>query len=173
MLNPARIDQLDARILTQLDGDPTMTALALARALGVARNTVHARLRRLETNGALAAPSRRVELSALGYSLTAFIEISISQDLATEAYAALGSIPEIVEVHATTGDADLFAKVVAHDTEDLHRIAGSLLATPGVVRTNTKVSLSEVIPYRSSSLLDRLAGGRAADEAGTASGSAG
>ncbi|MBD8518499.1 Lrp/AsnC family transcriptional regulator [Plantibacter sp. CFBP 8804] len=157
MPHPATIDHLDARILTALDDDPSMTALALARTLGVARNTVHARLRRLETSGALGAPSRRVRLSALGYPLTAFIEISIRQDLATEAYAALESTPEIVEVHATTGDADLFAKVVAHDTEDLHRIAGVLLAAPGVVRTNTKVSLIEVIPYRSSSLLDRLA----------------
>jgi DNA-binding Lrp family transcriptional regulator len=156
MLHAATVDQLDARILNQLDTDPTMTALALSRTLGVARNTVHARLRRLETSGALAAPSRRVRLSALGYPLTAFIEISIRQDLATEAYAALESIPEIVEVHATTGDADLFAKVVAHDTEDLHRIAGVLLAAPGVVRTNTKVSLIEVIPYRPSSLLARL-----------------
>ncbi|TKK00259.1 AsnC family transcriptional regulator [Plantibacter flavus] len=160
MPHPATIDHLDARILTALDDDPSMTALALARSLGVARNTVHARLRRLETSGALAAPSRRVRLSALGYPLTAFIEISIRQDLATEAYAALESIPEIVEVHATTGDADLFAKVVAHDTEDLHRIAGVLLAAPGVVRTNTKVSLIEVIPYRASTLLDRLAEGQ-------------
>ncbi|CAH0183095.1 Lrp/AsnC family transcriptional regulator [Plantibacter cousiniae (nom. nud.)] len=162
MPHPATIDHLDARILTALDDDPSMTALALARTLGVARNTVHARLRRLETSGALAAPSRRVRLSALGYPLTAFIEISIRQDLATEAYAALESIPEIVEVHATTGDADLFAKVVAHDTEDLHRIAGVLLAAPGVVRTNTKVSLIEVIPYRASTLLDRLAAGTSA-----------
>ncbi|OAN30733.1 AsnC family transcriptional regulator [Plantibacter sp. H53] len=162
MPHPATIDHLDARILTALDDDPSMTALALARSLGVARNTVHARLRRLETSGALAAPSRRVRLSALGYPLTAFIEISIRQDLATEAYAALESVPEIVEVHATTGDADLFAKVVAHDTEDLHRIAGVLLAAPGVVRTNTKVSLIEVIPYRASTLLDRLAVGPSA-----------
>lgn len=158
MLNPTRIDQLDARILTQLDHDPSMTALALSRTLGVARNTVHSRLRHLETNGSLGAPSRRVRLSALGYPLTAFIEVSISQDLAAQAYEALAGIPEIVEVHATTGDADLFAKVVARDTEDLHRIAGELLASPGVVRTNTKVSLIEVIPYRTSSLLDRLVG---------------
>lgn len=156
MPSSGSIDQLDARILAQLDIDPSMTALALSRALGIARNTVHARLRRLETSGALAAPSRRVELSALGYALTAFIEISISQELAAEAYAALGSIPEIVEIHATTGAADLLAKVAARDTADLHRITGSMLTISGVVRTNTAVSLEEVIPFRTSSLLDRL-----------------
>ncbi|MGK9148098.1 Lrp/AsnC family transcriptional regulator [Plantibacter flavus] len=152
----AVIDPLDARILTALDADPSTTALALARTLGVARNTVHARLRRLESNGALAAPSRRVELSALGYSLTAFIEISISQESADDAYAALEAIPEIVEVHATTGDADLFAKVVARDTADLHRITGVLLGSPGIVRTSTAVSLGEVVPFRTSSLLAQL-----------------
>ena len=41
------LDSLDARLLLALDDDPDATILALARTLGVARNTVHARFARL------------------------------------------------------------------------------------------------------------------------------
>ncbi len=60
------LDATDARILSALDDDPAATALALSRTLGLARNTVHARLRRLESGGALGPVSRRIRPSALG-----------------------------------------------------------------------------------------------------------
>jgi len=47
MLIMTAIDPLDARILLALDDDPEATTLALSRRLGIARNTVHARLRRI------------------------------------------------------------------------------------------------------------------------------
>ncbi|MGW1272293.1 Lrp/AsnC ligand binding domain-containing protein [Streptomyces sp. NPDC002491] len=31
-------------------------------------------------------------------------------------------MPEVIEAHTTTGDADLMLRVVARDTVDLHRI---------------------------------------------------
>lgn len=151
------IDATDARILAALDEDPTASALALSRTLGLARNTVHARLRRLEAGGALGPVSRRARPSALGYPLVAFIEIAISQATLHEAYGALAAIPEIVEMHATTGAADLLAKVVARDTADLHRITTLLLEIEGVQRTSTAVSLEEVVPPRMAPLLARRA----------------
>ena len=42
-----RFDALDARLLLALDEDPFATVVALAQRLGVARNTVQTRLRRL------------------------------------------------------------------------------------------------------------------------------
>jgi DNA-binding Lrp family transcriptional regulator len=47
------IDGLDARIILALDDDPDATILSLSRTLGIARNTVHARLRHLAEDGAL------------------------------------------------------------------------------------------------------------------------
>lgn len=157
MTNMTPLDATDARILSALDDDPAATALALSRTLGLARNTVHARLRRLESGGALGPVSRRIRPSALGYPLVAFIEIAISQGTLREAYGALGDIPEIVEMHATTGAADLLAKVVARDTADLHRITTLLLEIEGVQRTSTAVSLDEVVPPRMAPLLARRA----------------
>ncbi|MFF2345711.1 Lrp/AsnC family transcriptional regulator [Pseudarthrobacter sp. NPDC058119] len=157
MLSMHLIDALDAEILLTLDRDPQATVLSLSRTLGVARNTVHARLRRLANDGSLAPFSQRVRTEALGLPLIAFISISISQSSSDLAVAALQTIPEIIEMHATTGDADLMAKVAARGPADLHRITNAMLAIDGVVRTSTAMSLVEVMPTRTVPLLQAAA----------------
>lgn len=146
---------LDAEILRALDADPSLSVLGLSRVLGVSRNTVHAHLRRLEVSGALGDVSRRLDPSAMGYDLTAFVQISISQSAADEVFVGLAAIPEVVEVHSTTGDADLMAKVVARDAAGLRDVTAHIHSVDGVVRTSTVVSLGEVVAYRMSGLLDR------------------
>lgn len=48
--------------------------------------------------------------------MIAFVSLTIRQREEDVAVEGLTRIPEIVEVHFTTGDADLFARVVARDT---------------------------------------------------------
>ncbi len=153
MTSMPTLDPLDARIMLALDEDPNATTLAIARGLGVARNTVHARLQRIERAGVLKSPSRRLDPAALGYDLVAFVELSISQAGTDQAVAELAAIPEIIEMHATTGDADLLAKVLARDTTDLYRITKQMLEIPGVIRTSTMVSMVEVLPLGLAKLL--------------------
>jgi len=153
------IDATDARILLALDEDPQSSTMALATRLGLARNTVHARLRRLEDDGALQAHSRRVDTGALGRNLLAFMTLSVSQrESPADTAAALAAIPEVVEVLATTGDADLLARVVAVDTADLYRITEQVLAAPGVQRASTSIALADVVPLRVAPLLRERAG---------------
>jgi DNA-binding Lrp family transcriptional regulator len=154
MLSVKRIDAVDARILLALDDDPNATVLALSRTLGLARNTVHARLRRLTGDGTLKAFSRRVDPAALGYNLVAFVSLSVSQTNSSAALEGIRRIPEVIEAHSTTGDADLLAKVVAKDTEDLYRITNEILAIDGMVRASTVISLLEVSPVRLTALLE-------------------
>lgn len=151
------IDPLDARLLMALDDDPEATTLALARSLGVARNTVHARLSRLTRDGTLKGFSRRVDPAALGYALVAFVSIAISQSDDDAAITGLQAFPEVVEIHSTTGEADLLVKVVARDTQDLHRITSAILRIEEVVRTNTTISLVEAMPLRLRALLEAAA----------------
>ena len=153
------MDALDARILLALDDDPDATSLALARQLGIARNTLHARLSRLRATGAIGQYSRRIDPRALGRGLVAFISVELSQTTGHRATAALRSVPEVVEMHAITGEADLLLRVVARDTADLHRITGELLAVAEVVRTSTAISLLEEMPLRMRALLEQAADG--------------
>jgi DNA-binding Lrp family transcriptional regulator len=152
MLNMARIDALDARIILALDDNSDATILALSHALGTARNTVHARLRRLAEDGALRPFSQRLDLSALGYELVAFMSLSVSQT-DPGIVAGLLDLPEVISAHYTTGNADLLVQVVAKNTRDLHRITKAILAIDGVVRTSTAISLDQAIPYRPHALL--------------------
>lgn len=149
------LDAVDARILLALDADPQATTVALAQRLGLARNTVQAHRQRLESRH-LAAPSRRLGPSRLGYPLLAFVTMEISQGDLDETVAALLDVPEILELHATTGDGDLIARVVARDAEDLHRITRHMLTSPSVVRTRTSLALRELVGYRTDPLLTRL-----------------
>jgi DNA-binding Lrp family transcriptional regulator len=151
------IDALDARIMLALDDDPDATILALSRALGVARNTVHARLRRLAAEGALKPFSQRLDLAALGYGMLAFTSLSVSQ-ADPGIVTGLLRIPEVISAHYTTGDADILLQVVAKDTRDLHRVTMAILAIGGVTRTSTVISFREAIPYRPHALLAVAAG---------------
>jgi DNA-binding Lrp family transcriptional regulator len=157
MLSMTSIDGLDARIILALDDDPDATILSLSRTLGIARNTVHARLRHLADDGALKPFSQRLDLRALGYELVAFMSVSISQT-DPGIVAGLLAVPEVISAHYTTGDADILAQVVAKNTSDLRRITDAILAVDGVVRTSTAISLDEVIPYRPHALLRVAAG---------------
>ncbi|WP_246572956.1 Lrp/AsnC family transcriptional regulator [Kineosporia corallincola] len=158
MSNLTPLDATDARILLALDRDPQATVVALANDLKLARNTVQARLRRMNTNGALGRNSRRVEPEAVGYPLLAFVTVSIQQRMRVEATEALAGLPEIVELLATTGEGDMLCRVVARDTADLNRITEHLVDMPGIVRTSTSIVLRTVRPLRMDPLLEELAG---------------
>jgi DNA-binding Lrp family transcriptional regulator len=151
------VDSLDARILLALDEDPDATALALAQRLGIARNTLSARLHRLRESGALREFTRRVDPAHLGRGLVAFVSIALSQTDSAQAIATLRAIPEVIEMHRTTGEADLLVKVVVRDTGDLRRVTDGFLAAPGIVRTNTAISVGEEMPLRLRALIEQVA----------------
>ena len=147
------LDALDARILLALDDDPEITTLALARRLGVARNTAHARLRRLLDGGALRSFSHRVAPAALGHGLTAFVSLAIAQHGSVAAMAELERIPQVLELHATTGDMDLLLKVVARDTGHLYELTERIVAIEGVTRSSTSIALRSPVPSRVAPLI--------------------
>lgn len=152
------VDATDARILIALASEPRATVLALAERLHLSRNTVQARLTKLEHSGTLGSVERRVATDALGYPLTAFITAQVNQHQLAELADALEGIPEVIEVFGLSGETDLLIRVAAADAEDLYRIAGCILATPGVDRTTTALAMRELVPHRLTPLLRRTAG---------------
>src|SRR5882757_8148842 len=89
-------DRLDARLLLALIASPRATTVALAEQLGLARNTVHARLDRLDGSEALGSFERRIEPRVLGYPLRAFILTKVTQRKLDEVSVALAEIPEVL-----------------------------------------------------------------------------
>lgn len=151
------LDALDARLLLLLTDSPRLGVLECARRLGVARGTVQARLDRLTSSGVLGGFPPDLDLAALGYGLTAFAVLEIKQGRRAEVSAALAAIDEVVEVHATTGQGDLFARMVARSNADLQRVIDEVVEVPGVLRTYTSIALSTPVPHRVRPLLERVA----------------
>jgi DNA-binding Lrp family transcriptional regulator len=159
MRSEYRIDQTDARLLLALVTQPRASAIALTGQTGLSRNTVQARLARLEEQGVLNSFERQVPPAALGYPLTAYITTQVTQRRLDEVAAALASIPEVLQVDGISGQTDLLVHAVAADADDLYRVAGHILASPGVERTNISLVMRELVSYRVTPLLRRRAGG--------------
>lgn len=151
------MDALDAKLLLLLTDAPRLGVLECARRLGVARGTVQARLDRLTEQGVLGGFPPEVDMAAIGYGLTAFAIIEIAQGSRTEVAAGLTAIDQVCEAHATTGQGDLFVRIVARDHEDLQRVIDQVVGLPGVRRSNTSLALTTPIPPRVRPLLERIA----------------
>ncbi len=153
-----QLDATDLRILTALSLRPKASAVALATELGLSRNTVQARLVRLETSGALLPFEQRVNPAALGFGLVSFVHIHVRQRLLGSIVERLRAIPEIIEAHGVTGSADILARVVAGSAEELFRVNGQILAIEGVERADTSLSMAELIPHRTTALMEMRLG---------------
>lgn len=123
-------------------GDSTRpNVLEISRRLGIARNTVQARLDRLQDQGVIAGYGPVIDLRAFGYQVLGFMTLEITQGQDAAALAALRDIPEVLEIHKITGPGDLLCRVVARDNEHLHDVVETILAAPGIARTTTTLAL--------------------------------
>jgi DNA-binding Lrp family transcriptional regulator len=156
--NVPEMDATDARLLLVLAEDPRASVMALSQRLGLARNTVQARLTRLESSGALAPLDRRVRPEALGYRLGAYVTVQVTQRSLAEVSDGLAHIPEVLEVTGLSGVADLLVQVAAKDADDLWRITEQVLAIPGVQRIDTALAMRRFVDHRLTPLLERAAG---------------
>ncbi|MQA11293.1 MAG: AsnC family transcriptional regulator [Pseudonocardiaceae bacterium] len=153
-----QLDELDARLLLLLTDEPRLGVLECSRRLGVARGTAQARLDRLRDRGVLAGFPPDLDLAAMGYGLTAFAMLEIAQGQRHEVSRQLAAIDEVCEVHATTGQGDLFVRMVARSNADLQRVIDEVVGVPGVRRTSTSIALSTPVPPRVRPLLERVLG---------------
>ena len=150
------MDATEARLLLALAEEPRASALALAERLGISRNTVQARLARLD----LASVQLRLDPAELGYPITAYVTMQLRQRQLDEVAEELARVPEVLEVLGISGETDLLVQVVARDGDDLYRVAGSLLAIDGVQRTTTSLVMRTLVPHRLTPLLEQVAGQR-------------
>lgn len=156
--NEHRIDQLDARIILDLAEHPRSGILEMSRRLGVARNTVYARLARLEDRGVITGYGPDIDLAAIGYDVQAFCTVELLQGRFAEVANELASIPEVIEIHTIAGQGDLVCKVVSTSNPGIMAIVELILAIPGVDRTTTAISLTEQLKRRTHQLIEGVIG---------------
>jgi DNA-binding Lrp family transcriptional regulator len=144
-----QLDGLDARMLHLLEEAPRIGMLELSRRLGVARGTVQARLDKLIARGAIRGFGPQVSPEAIGFGVTSFVTLEISQRYGHTAVAGhLSDIPEVLEAHTITGSGDVLCRIVARSNADLQRVIDQIVGYEGIVRASTIIALAELIPYR-------------------------
>lgn len=163
------IDELDARLILTLAEHPRAGILEIARLLDVARNTVYARLERLQTRGVITGFGPDIDVAALGYVVTGFTTIEVAQGGFADVVDRLAEIPQVLEVHTVAGVGDLLCRVVAQTNEAMMDAVERILQIPGVDRTTTAISMAHPVRYRPLPLVAAVAGipSAAPDEAGS------
>ena len=147
------VDPLDARILQLFADDPRIGVLEASRQLGAARGTVQARLDRLAQRGVVRGWGPDVDPIALGFAVTAFVTLEITQGGHAQIETALAGVPEVLEVHTVTGPGDMLVRLVARTNADLQRVIDEVLAVRGVLRCSTVIALANGVTYRTMPLV--------------------
>jgi DNA-binding Lrp family transcriptional regulator len=151
-----KIDALDSTLLSMLASDPRLPILELASRLKVARNTVQARMKRLEESGVVRGYPPNINLAKLGFAVQAFVGIETDQNKMDAIIEALRAVPHVLEVHATTGRADLLVRIAAQTQQELLDIIQGVHRIDGVKHSETMLAMATPVEYRSLPLVQHL-----------------
>jgi len=150
------IDRLDVQILGKLTANARVGIAELASELGVSRNTIQLRIRRLEEAEILMGFRPIIHLSAVGMPVEALISLELDQRRMAEVVKGLERLPEVLEVKVQAGREDLLVHVAIASLEALQVLTASIVDIDGVRKTTSTFSVGTPIPFRLQPLLDRI-----------------
>jgi Lrp/AsnC family transcriptional regulator for asnA, asnC and gidA len=139
------IDELDKKILALITKNARIPYLEVARECKVSGAAIHQRIQRLTKMGVITGSEFVINPKKIGFRTCAYIGIFLdSAHLFPEVVEKLKKIPEITQCHYITGGYSIFIKIYTRDNEDLkHTLVDKVQAIPGVMRTETFISLEE------------------------------
>jgi Lrp/AsnC family transcriptional regulator, regulator for asnA, asnC and gidA len=134
------LDDVNKRIIEQLQRDGRMSYAGLAKVVGLSEAAVRQRVQRLLDAGVMQIVAVTDPLT-LGFTRQVLIGIRATGDL-REVAAALAAIPEVDYVVICAGGFDVLAEVVCTDDDHLFRLLNDTVRViPGVTTTETFVYL--------------------------------
>ena len=147
ILENAKIDSIDRRILRLLSEKGRISFLEVARECGMSGAAIHQRVAKLEQNGIITGYSVKLSPENLGYSTCAYVGVFLEKAIMyQQVVSELKNISEIVECHYTTGNYAIFLKVYCRNNQHLMEVLNGRIQTiPGVSSTETFISLEHGI----------------------------
>jgi Lrp/AsnC family transcriptional regulator for asnA, asnC and gidA len=102
-------------------------------------------MKKLEEMGIVTGTTLKMDYSKLGFDVTCFMGIYLlKSSLYDSVVNNLKKIPEIVKVHYTTGNYNIFIKIHCKDTRHLKDVLhDKIQKVEGIERTETFISLEE------------------------------
>ena len=142
------LDQIDRRILRELQRDGRITNQDLSSKAGVSPSTCFERLRKLRENGYVSQFVALLDPNKLDRALLVFVEVLLDRTTNNvfEHFAeAVRDMPEVQECHMVAGGFDYLLKTRVRDMTAYRRFLGdSLTHMNGVRETRTYAVLEEV-----------------------------
>ena len=142
-----KIDKLDKKILGILSANARLPFKDVAAECGVSRAAIHQRVQHLIENGVITGSSFEISPKALGYTTCTYVGMDLERgSMYRDVVNQLTTTPQVVECHFPTGPYTMLVKLYAKDNEQLmDLINGKLQSIPGVVSTETLISLEESV----------------------------
>jgi Lrp/AsnC family leucine-responsive transcriptional regulator len=142
------LDRFDLAILRALQVEGRLTAVELARRIGLSKSPVQARIKRLEEAGVIAGYRAILDPVRLGQAHVAFVEVRLSdtREAALTAFnRAVLAVPEVEQCHMMASSFDYLLKVRTADIQAYRRVLGEVIsALPHVASTSTYVAMEAV-----------------------------
>jgi len=138
-------ENLDAKLINALLGDGRASLRSLAEELDVSVTTVSNHLRDLEDEGVIEGYTPRVNYGALGYDVTAILQLKVEGSALPDITDRLKEQKQMVSVYEVTGDYDVIAIGKFVDTDGMNEQIKTLLTDADIRESNTSVVLNAVV----------------------------
>jgi Lrp/AsnC family transcriptional regulator for asnA, asnC and gidA len=134
-----RVDELDMQIMRELQKDARQSFRELAKKMKVAEGTIYNRINKLRGTGVLRGYAPNIDVSKLGYDLTALIGIAVEGGHTDEVGRRIAEDSNVSAVYDVTGDYDAVVIAKFRDRNALNDFVDKILAMGHVRKTYTMV----------------------------------
>lgn len=135
-------ENLDRKLVNALLGDGRASLRSLGEDLDVSVTTVSNHLSTLEDEGIINGYTPKVDYDALGYDVTAIIQLKVEGSSLPEVTESLKKHKQMISVYEVTGDYDIIAVGKFTDTDGMNAQIKELLTDPEINESNTSVVLN-------------------------------
>jgi Lrp/AsnC family transcriptional regulator, leucine-responsive regulatory protein len=139
------LDKPNRAILAELQQDARISYSELGRRVGLSTPAVTERVRRLEEAGFISGYGARVDPAALGYPITALIELEVPPTRYNSVLEYAQKTLEVRECYFVTGGSSFVAKVVARSVQHLQELIQQM-STYGSTKTSVVLS-TPIVKY--------------------------
>ncbi len=137
------IDRTDLKLLERLQVQGRTKRNELAEEVSLSLPAVSERMRKLEEHQILEGVYAKLDPKRIGLDVAVFITVTIESSSKYPDFLRVAEAhPEILEIHAITGDGSHLIKARTWNTSTLERLLSTIQQMPGVKQTRTNVVLS-------------------------------
>jgi DNA-binding Lrp family transcriptional regulator len=144
MATRVKLDEVDRRILKDLQENGRITNVDLAKRIGISAPPCLRRVRALEDANIIRGYHADVNHEALGYTVMVFAFVGLLSQAEADLQAfekLVAQWPEVRECHMLVGETDFLLKIVAHDWDDFQQFLTTKL-TPAKNVSHVKTALA-------------------------------